>query len=89
MDTKFFEELAARLSNTLPEGLRAAKQDMEKNFRQVLESAFSKLDLVTRNEFETQNKVLLRTREKLEEMEQEISQLEKQMKNDKEKTSQS
>ena len=85
-DTKFFEDLATRLSNTLPESLRSAKQDVEKNFRQVLESAFNKLDLVTRSEFETQSKVLLRTREKLEKIEQEIANLENQLKGNKKST---
>ena len=77
-DPKVFDEIAQKLSNVLPNSLQDAKADMEKNFRHVLQSAFAKMDLVTREEFDAQTKVLLRTREKLEEIEQALSKLEKE-----------
>lgn len=52
--------------------------DFEKNFKAILEACFDKLDLVTREEFDIQQKVLLNTRAKLEELEQIIRKLEQQ-----------
>ena len=52
------------------------KQDLEKNLRSALEAGLSRLDLVTREEFELQSAVLARTREKLEQLEQLVSELE-------------
>lgn len=51
-------------------------QDMERNIRATLQNMFSKLDLVSREEFEVQQQVLLRTREKLNELERRIAELE-------------
>ena len=50
---------------------------MEKNFHAVLQGTFNKMDLVTRNEFDTQTKVLARTRKKVEELEARVKELEK------------
>lgn len=75
-DANFLDDLAKRLSNCVPPALLDAKQDLEKNFRSVLQSTFSKLDLVTREEFDTQTKVLARTREKLDKLEKIVSELE-------------
>ena len=52
------------------------REDLEKNFRAVLRSSLSKLDLVTREEFEVQEAVLARTREKLEALEAKLEKLE-------------
>lgn len=60
------DELARRLVESLPAGLRSARDELEQNFRSVLRTAIGKLDLVTREEFEVQQLVLARTREKLE-----------------------
>ncbi|MCG6116996.1 MAG: accessory factor UbiK family protein [Aquimonas sp.] len=62
---KALDDLAHRLSELLPPGLEDARVDLEKNFRAALHSGFGKLDLVTREEFDVQRAVLLRTREKL------------------------
>ena len=71
------EELAGKLADAVPEGVRSIQSDLEKNFRSVLKSGLGKLDLVTREEFEVQEAVLQRTREKLEALEQRLSELEK------------
>jgi hypothetical protein len=73
---KALDDLAHRLSELLPPGLEGARGDLEKNFRAALHSGFSKLDLVTREEFDVQRAVLLRTREKLSLLERMLGDLE-------------
>ncbi len=70
------DELARQLADSVPEGVRAAGQDVERNFRGLLQSAFSRMDLVTREEFDVQTAVLARTREKLETLERRLAGLE-------------
>lgn len=65
MANESIEKLAKTLAEALPEGLRSVRDDLEKNFKSVLQSGLGKLDLVTREEFEVQAAVLARTREKL------------------------
>ena len=69
MKAKLIDELARRLTGALPPGVNVLKEDVEKNMRSVLHAAFSKMDLVTREEFEVQAQVLQRSREKLEALE--------------------
>jgi len=73
------ESLASKLADAVPEGLRSMREDLEDNFRAVLRSSLSKLDLVTREEFEVQEAVLARTREKLEALEQRLAEYEQQL----------
>lgn len=77
MADESIENLARKLVDSVPEGLRSVREDLETNFRSVLRTSLGKLDLVTREEFEVQEAVLLRTREKLEALEQKLEQLEK------------
>lgn len=74
--TELLDEMAERLSATLPSGLKQFQTEMEKNFRAVMQGAFSKMDLVSREEFDVQSAVLARTRSKLEKMEKQVSKLE-------------
>jgi len=60
------DELAKRLHELVPPGLREAQADLQQHFKATLQAGLSKLDLVTREEFDVQRAVLLRTREKLE-----------------------
>jgi len=71
------ESLARKLADAVPEGLRSMREDLEDNFRAVLRSSLSKLDLVTREEFEVQEAVLAKTRDKLEALEARLKELEK------------
>ena len=71
------ENLARKLAESVPDGVRSIASDLEANFRGVLQSGLSKLDLVTREEFEVQEAVLARTREKLERLETKLEELEK------------
>ncbi len=72
------DEIARRLLESVPPAFRSMQQDLEVNFRAVLRSTLGKLDLVTRDEFDTQLKVLERTRSKLEALEQKVAALEAQ-----------
>ncbi len=75
-DKKDINDLAKRLLDSLPPGVAKLPKDIEKNFHAVLHSAFQKMDLVTREEFDAQTKVLQRTRAKLEQLEKKIKELE-------------
>lgn len=67
---KVFEEISGKLGQALAD---SPAKDLEKNLRAVLQSVFSKLDLVTREEFDVQQAVLLKTREKLEALEAKVA----------------
>ena len=77
-DTKFIDDLARQISDSVPSGIKGLQQDLEKNIHTLLQGSLAKLDLVTREEFDTQSQVLLRTREKLEQLEKTITELESQ-----------
>jgi BMFP domain-containing protein YqiC len=78
MSDESIEGLAKKLADAVPEGLRSVREDVEQNFRSVLRGGLAKLDLVTREEFEVQEAVLARTREKLEALEQRVARYEAQ-----------
>ena len=77
MNRESIAQLAKRLADELPQGLAAMRDDVENNFRQVLASGLERLDLVTREEFDVQQAVLARTREKLESLEAAVAELER------------
>jgi BMFP domain-containing protein YqiC len=76
-DSKSLDELARKLADAVPPGLAALRDDVERNFKVVLQAGLAKVDLVTRQEFDIQAAVLRRSRERLEELEQRIAALEK------------
>ena len=76
MSDDSIEGLAKKLADSLPASLRSVRDDLEQNFRGVLQTGLEKLDLVTREEFEVQEAVLQRTREKLEALEAKLAELE-------------
>jgi BMFP domain-containing protein YqiC len=69
------EELTKRISDLLPSNVKHMQDDVESNVRSLLQSALSKMNLVTREEFDVQSAVLQRTREKLELLEKQITEL--------------
>jgi BMFP domain-containing protein YqiC len=75
-DPRFLEDLAKRLSESVPPQLAALKKDVEANFKSVLQAGLAKLDLVTRQEFDVQAGVLAKTREKLTALEARLAALE-------------
>lgn len=78
-DPKAIDDIASRLTAAIPSGLHNLKEDMEKNFHIVLQTALGKLDLVTREEFEVQKAVLAKTRSKLEILEQRVADIEQKI----------
>ncbi len=78
-DPSQLDDLAKRLTGVLPEGLKQVREDLEKNFRAILQSAFSQLNLVSREEFEVQAALLKRTREKLDRLENQVQELEQKL----------
>ncbi len=75
MNRDSIDQLAAKLAETIPQGLRSVRADLEENFRSVLHASLARLDLVTREEFEVQQAVLARTREKLDALEERLATL--------------
>jgi BMFP domain-containing protein YqiC len=72
--SKLVDELGERLRQVLE---ASPAKDLEKNVRAVLSSVFSRLDLVTREEFDVQREVLLRTRERMNELERKLAEIER------------
>ena len=75
LNAKIFDELSAKLSEAVNSG---PAKDIEKNMRALLAQGFSKLDLVTREEFDIQAQVLARAREQLQALEARVAELEAQ-----------
>jgi len=71
------EDLSARISEFLA---ASPAKDLEKNLKALLTSAFSRLDLATREQFEVQAQSLSRAREKLAELERRVVELEARLK---------
>lgn len=76
IDFRMLDELSQRLGAMLPPSVGEARADLQKNFRAALQAGLTRMDLVTREEFEVQQSVLLRTREKLEALEKRLGELE-------------
>ena len=72
-DNRLLDDIDRKLKEVLARGPAA---DLEKNLRALLASGFSRLDLVTREEFDVQREVLARTRAKLQELEAKLAELE-------------
>jgi BMFP domain-containing protein YqiC len=76
LNPKTLDDLARRLADAVPGGVKGLQGDMEKAWRANIQAALAKLDLVTREEFEVQSKVLARTRAKVDDLEQQVAELE-------------
>ena len=79
LDPKKLEDIARQIQNSLPSGIKNMGEEAEKRIRSVLQAQLGKLDMVTREEFDVQTKVLLRTREKLNDMEAKLTLLEQKL----------
>ena len=73
LNSKVLDDLGNRVKEIIE---KSPAKDLEKNLKAMVSSAVSRLDLVTREEFEVQTQVLLRTREKLTELEARLASLE-------------
>ena len=78
IDLGHIDELARRLSSLVPPALRDGREELQQNFKSVLQAGLGRLDLVTREEFDVQREVLLRTREQLEALQRTVAELEAQ-----------
>ncbi len=74
-DPAMLDELTKKLSGLIPPGLQQAKEDLKTNIKNILSQGLTKVDLVSREEFDIQAKVLLRTREKLEQLEKKLDEI--------------
>lgn len=75
-DANLLDDIARRLNDAMPATAKAIQGDFEKNLRAATQAVFARLDLVTREEFDVQRKVLARSRAKIEQLEQQVAALE-------------
>ena len=76
IDLGKIDDIVTKLSNSLPPGAVKLQEDVEHQFRSILQKAFEKMELVTREEFDAQTAVLERLRIKLESLERQLDQME-------------
>jgi ubiquinone biosynthesis accessory factor UbiK len=76
LDSMSLDELAKRLADAVPPSVRAFGRDLEGNFKAVLQAQLSKLDLVSRQEFDVQAALLARTQASLAALEARLKDLE-------------
>ncbi|ALA23589.1 hypothetical protein AVI51_10075 [Piscirickettsia salmonis] len=81
-DPKLFDDMAKKIAEAMPSGLKSVQEDLERNMKTVLQSSFQKMDLVTREEFDIQSAVLAKTRLMVEALEQRVDELEAQLPTD-------
>ena len=74
INQKLLDEIGAKVNEVMAS---SPAKDVEKNVRAMLAGIFTKMDLVTREEFDVQKEVLLKTREKLGNLEERVAELEK------------
>lgn len=79
IDLSQIDDLARRLSGLVPPALREGREEMQDNFKAALQSGLAKLDLVTREEFDVQRAVLVRTRQQLDDLRLLVERLEAQL----------
>ncbi|MFN7550718.1 MAG: accessory factor UbiK family protein [Pseudomonadota bacterium] len=79
LDLRSIDDLAQRLAALMPGDPGAAREDLASTFRATLQAGLSRLNLITREEFDVQRLVLLRTREKVEALEKQIAAFEAQL----------
>jgi len=76
IDPKIIDDLSKRFMEAIPPGVRQLQSEFEKNAQAALQTAFARMDLVTREEFDVQQGVLARTRAKVEALEKQVAELE-------------
>ena len=76
LNSTSLDDLARRLAEAVPESVRSFGRDLEGNFKAVLQAQLSKLDLVSRQEFDVQAAILERTRSKLADLESRLKDVE-------------
>ena len=75
LNNKLIDDVASKISSGIPDSLKTIASELESNCKSVLRASFEKLDLVTREEFDIQKEVLVKTRLKLEQLEKKVDAL--------------
>lgn len=78
-DAKKLEQIAKQIHEAMPAPVKELGTDVDQKVRQVIQGQLNKLDVVSREEFDVQTQVLLRTRQKLTDLEQKLTQIEAQL----------
>ncbi len=73
IDFRTIDELSRKLADSVPDNIRVLKEDLQSNFKAVLGSSLARMDLVTRDEFDAQKRVLERLSEKLDALEAKLA----------------
>ncbi len=76
MPKNFIDDIAQKISNSVPEGVKQTQKEIERNIKSLMEQSFNKMHLVTKEEFEITQKVLLKSREKIDALEKRVAALE-------------
>ncbi|MGP1958706.1 MAG: ubiquinone biosynthesis accessory factor UbiK [Arsenophonus sp. NC-CH8-MAG3] len=79
VDVKKIEQVVRQIKETLPQEIRNLSEDLDKKLRGGLQYQLGKFNLVSREEFDIQTQILLKTREKIAQIEKRIEQLEKRL----------
>lgn len=85
INAKKIEEIAKQVSDSIPPGLKNIALDIEEKTKSVLQNKLAQLDVVTREEFDVQTQVLIKTREKITKLEAMVTRLEEQLNSQRQK----
>lgn len=80
---RFLSDLTKKIMAALPPSIQDAKEEVESHLKNLLQTAFENMDLVTQKEMEAQAKLLRKTREKLEKLNERVAELEAHLKKNK------
>lgn len=76
IDKHLLDQIASKFNAALPDGVKVMQADLEHNLRAAIEAAFSKMNLVSREEFDVQVALLVKTQQRLKQLEQQLAELE-------------
>ncbi len=79
MSSQILDNLSKKITNTIPTSIKILQSDLKKNGKSALESSLSRLNLVTREEFDIQQGVLQRSRQKIDQLEKQLAEIESQV----------
>ena len=79
LDSQSLDEVVRKITAAIPDDLKTAKQNIEKNARAAAEGVFQRLELVTREEFDVQAAILTKSQQRVKELEHRIEKLEEKL----------
>jgi len=77
IDAQLIDDLVSKISDVVPPGIKEIEMEVKKQIKAIIESSIAKMDLVSREEFDIQVKVLAKTREKIDKLERQLLEMEK------------